>query len=137
MAGKRGVRRARWVLAHADGRAQLPGESVSRHHLLQLGFTDLRLQVRVPGPAGTDYFVDFALDQVPAWGEFDGAAKYVDPKLAAGRTPQQVLRAEKAREDWIRATTGRIVVRWGFEHLSSPRSLATRLALSGIRPHRT
>lgn len=38
-AGLRGVRQARRVLEFADGRAQLPGESVSRVRLSQLGFT--------------------------------------------------------------------------------------------------
>ncbi|MDY0910509.1 hypothetical protein [Microbacterium sp. CFBP9034] len=136
MQGKRGVRQARWVLEHADGRAELPGESVSRHHLIQLGYTAVRLQVHVPGPAGADYFVDLGLDESHAWGEFDGKAKYTDPMMLDGRSPAEVLRAEKEREDWIRATTGRPIARWGFEHLVSPEGLARRLAVYGIRAPR-
>lgn len=37
-AGARGIRQARWVSAFADGRAQLPGESVSRLQLVRIGF---------------------------------------------------------------------------------------------------
>ena len=134
MVGRRGIRHARWIVEHADGRAQLPGESVSRMLLLSLGFTALRLQVPVAGPRGHDYFVDFGLDDVPAWGEFDGRGKYVDPELTAGRDPLRVLTEEKEREDWIRATTGRGVARWGSEHIGSSASLARRLAVYGIRP---
>lgn len=136
MKGRRGVRQARWILEHADGRAQLPGESVSRHHLLHLGFTALRLQVPVRGPTGADYFVDFGLDDCHAWGEFDGIGKYTDAAIVAGRSPDELLLAEKAREDWIRAATGRTVARWGFAHLTSPATLAQRLAAYGIRPPR-
>src|SRR5690606_6893790 len=37
-AGARGIRRARFILPFADGRAQLPGESVSRLYLDDMGF---------------------------------------------------------------------------------------------------
>ena len=70
--GARGIRRARWVAAFADGRAQLPGESVSRLQLARLGFTTPQLQVPVAGPARQTYFVDFGLTEVRAFGEFDG-----------------------------------------------------------------
>ena len=46
-----GLTRAQRVLDFADGRAQLPGESISRIRLRELGFRHVALQVRVPGPA--------------------------------------------------------------------------------------
>ncbi|GAA1694394.1 hypothetical protein GCM10009808_09360 [Microbacterium sediminicola] len=134
--GARGIRQARVVAGFADGRAQLPGESVSRLYLRELGFDAPRLQVPVPTRAGTTYYVDFGLDDVHAWGEFDGVGKYTDPGMLAGRSGREVLLAEKEREDWIRATTGRPVVRWGMPQLSSPQALRTRLAESGIHPPR-
>ena len=79
MPGARGIRQARWVVGFADGRAQLPGESVSRLYLHELGFARPRLQVMVHGPAGSRFYLDFGLDDVNAWGEFDGKAKYTDP----------------------------------------------------------
>ena len=133
MTGRRGIRQARWVIEHADGRAQLPGESVSRLQLIRLGFSAIRLQVPIH-VAGRSYAVDFGLDEVRAWGEFDGESKYVDPELTRGRAALDVLRAEKEREDLIRAATGRPIARWGFEHLGSAASLASRLARYGIRP---
>ncbi len=48
--GGRGVRRARAVLQMADGRAESPGESVSRMRLREIGFCDVRIQTRVAGP---------------------------------------------------------------------------------------
>jgi hypothetical protein len=132
-----GQRRATRVLAFADGRAQLPGESVSRIHLIELGFALPRLQVRVPGPHGTDYWVDFGLDDVLAFGEFDGKAKYRDPLLRRGLTMAQVLEKEKQREDWIRGTTQRRLARWGSEHIRTAAALGDRLASFGIIPPRS
>lgn len=134
MAGRRGVRRARHVIEFADGRAQLPGESVSRVLLAELGFTDIRLQVRIPNGRGGWYHVDFGLPEADAWGEFDGLAKYVDPSMTDGRSPRDVVRAEKEREDWIRASTNRPVARWSFADLGSAAALRRRLAIYGIRP---
>ncbi len=136
MPGARGIRQTRWIVDHADGRAQLPGESVSRLQLLRLGFRRIRLQVPVPGPHGRDYAVDFGLDEVAAWGEFDGRSKYLDPAMAGDRDPLEVLAAEKEREDWIRATTGRLMARWDMPHIGTPALLSRRLAVYGIRPPR-
>ena len=132
-----GVWRALRVLAFADGRAQLPGESISRIRLAELGFARPRLQARVAGPTpGVWYFLDFALDDVDAFGEFDGKRKYVDPAMAGGRTPAEILDAEKRREDWIRGTTQRRFARWGWNDLRTAAALADRLAAFHIRPPR-
>lgn len=69
-----------------------------------------------------------------AWGEFDGAAKYRDPRLRRGRAPEQVLADEKQREDWIRCSTRKPFARWGMSHLVSATTLGHRLAAFGIRP---
>ena len=132
--GARGIRQARWVADFADGRAQLPGESVSRLHLHRLGFAAPDLQVPVDGPRGTRYFVDFGLADVRSFGEFDGKTKYLDEALRSGRTLEQVLLAEKQREDWIRGRTQWRFARWGSEHIGSPAALAARLATFHITP---
>lgn len=132
--GARGIRQARWVISFADGRAQLPGESVSRVQLTRLGFRPPRLQVPVAGPSGRRYFVDFGLDDVRAWGEFDGMDKYLDEAMRRGIPLERVLLEEKQREDWIRGTTQWRFARWGDEHIVTPRALATRLASFSIRP---
>lgn len=133
-AGRRGVTAARWVIEFADGRAQLPGESVSRLQLFRLGFRDLDLQVPIAGPAGRGYFVDIALRDCRTFWEFDGEAKYRDPALRGGATIEQVMLAEKRREDWIRGTTQWRLCRGGFRDITSPEALAARLAAFGVTP---
>ncbi|WP_417561579.1 hypothetical protein [Microbacterium sp.] len=132
--GARGVRQGEWVIAFADGRADRPGESVSRLQLRRLGFRPPELQVRVPGPNGRDYFVDFFIVDADAWGEMDGKTKYHQLLLTRGATPREIFDAEKAREDWIRGTTQRKMARWGMEHISTPEKLGARLKRFGIVP---
>ena len=129
-----GLSRAERVLRFADGRAQLPGESVSRVRLAELGFRAPRLQVAVPAPRGRRYFLDFLFEDVLAIGEFDGRMKYVDGRLLVDRTADEVFELEKQREDWIRGVTGRAVVRWGWPHIANAAALGQRLAAFGVRP---
>jgi hypothetical protein len=132
--GARGIRQARWIAEFADGRAQLPGESVSRLHLVDLGFAVPRLQVPFPGPKGEPWAIDFGLDDVGAWGEFDGVGKYTDPSMLQGRSSQDAVLAEKFREDWIRGRSQRKFGRWGNPHIASARTLGERLAAFHIYP---
>lgn len=129
-----GVSRARRVLGFADGRAQLPGESISRIRLRALGFHDIRLQVAVPAPAGRTFYVDFGLEDIAAFGEFDGAVKYADARFLGDRNPARVLDEEKQREDWIRGTTQRRFARWSWRDVETAATLGARLAAFGIRP---
>ena len=129
-----GRARALRSLAFADGRAQLPGESISRIRLSELGFAPPDLQVAIPGPSGRPYFVDFGLDDVGAWGEFDGETKYRDEALRSGLTLDQVLLREKQREDWIRGRTQRPLARGQGAHQRTADALGSRLSAFGIRP---
>lgn len=131
--GRRGVREAGWVVEFADGRADLPGESVSRLQLHRLGFRDIDLQVAVEGPSGSAYFVDIALRDVRTFWEFDGEVKYRDPSLRGGRSVEDVVLEEKRREDWIRGVTQWRLCRGGFADIASPEALAARLAAFGVR----
>ncbi|MBO9627063.1 MAG: hypothetical protein J7484_11900 [Microbacterium sp.] len=130
----RGIRRARRIILFADGRAQLPGESVSRLMLARLGYARPDLQVHVVGPDGEDYWLDFGFRRSRAFGEFDGIGKYVDDGLRGSRTSQEILLAEKRREDAIRGVTGWGVVRWGTAHLASLDRFGARLRAFGILP---
>lgn len=135
-AGRRGVRRARWVGDFADGRAELPGESISRLHLHRLGFRDFDLQVAVEGPRGSDYYVDVGLGEVRTFWEFDGEEKYRSEAMRRGRSLEDVLLEEKRREDWIRGRTRWHFVRGGFADIATPETLAARLAAFGVQPPR-
>lgn len=130
----RGIRQARDLLDFADGRAQLPGESVSRLHLRRLGFSDIGLQTRVVGPRGEEYWMDFAFRGARVFGEFDGHGKYLDAQLRGDKTADAVVLEEKAREDAVRGVTGWGVVRWESEHIDTPDALGMRLRAFGLRP---
>lgn len=132
--GARGVVQARELLELADGRADGPGESISRLYLRRLGFVP-RLQVAVTGPNGHDYHVDFGIDEAGVWGEFDGKVKYLDAAMRrSDEDAAAVVIREKAREDWIRGSTGRRMVRWGWEHLADLATFSARLAAFGVFP---
>lgn len=133
-AGARGIRHARRIGDFADGRSESPGESVSRLQMARLGFRRPALQVRVPGPDGRDFFLDFRFEECGAFGEFDGKGKYVDEALRRGLTLESILLREKMREDWVRGTTQSGFARWGDEHIGTARELGARLAAFGIRP---
>lgn len=131
-AGARGIRRARFVVAFADGRAESPLESVSRLCFHVLGFPPPPLQTAIPGPDGERYRVEFDLAEFDVWGECDGRGKYHDRARNGGRTAAQVFDDEKRREDWIRATTGRRFVRWGARELTEVDSFERFLRSRGI-----
>ncbi|CAI9393174.1 hypothetical protein MICABA_02353 [Microbacterium sp. T2.11-28] len=140
-AGVRGIRQARDIVAVADGRAQSTLESLSLLQIVRLGFERPPLQVRIPGASpGSAYWVDIELPGARAFYECDGEAKYTDPALLGGRTPEQAVREEKRREDWIRGVTGYRVVRGGMRDVRTPEALAVRLSAFGIplprRAHR-
>jgi len=132
--GARGIRQAERVIRFAEGESESPGESVSRLQLARLGFRRMRLQVEVPGPDGKVFRVDIELEDEKTFFEFDGAGKYLELASAQGKTVEQVVLDEKRREDWIRGTTQRRMVRVEAAHIVTSASLAARLASFGVAP---
>lgn len=132
--GLRGVRQARWVGEFADGRAQLPGESVSRLQLFRLGYTEVDLQVPVTGTDGRQFFMDFAFKRARAFGEFDGEGKYLDTDLRDASSTEAAVLEEKRREDDVRGATGWRFARWGSAHIITADALGSRLAAFRIFP---
>lgn len=132
--GLRGIRRVRWVAEFADGRSQLPGESVSRLQLHRLGYDNIDLQIPVIGADGDQYFLDFGFLGARAFGEYDGEGKYLEADLRRADTPSDAVFAEKRREDDVRGVTGWGFARWGGMHIRTPDALGDRLAAFGIRP---
>lgn len=130
--GARGIRRARIVLAFADGRSGSAGESASRWFLRVIGFRRFELQIPFAGPEGQKYEVDLEFDG--NLGEFDGKVKYSDPAFLDGCSPEQALLDEKERGDWIRGRSRRPYVRWMDQHIATVDTLGRRLARFGIRP---
>lgn len=138
-----GVVRARAVVAHADGRAESPGESRLRWLVLTGGFIAPTLQPRISTSSGI-FYPDLGWEtseegeQACRWVviEYDGVAKY--------RSTEDLFR-EKQREDALREA-GCAVIRVTSDHLARPTRLlqslsrhiaiapATGSARRGLRP---
>lgn len=127
-----GSARARKAIEIADGAADRPGESMSRVAMTIAKITMPLLQVDRYGASGRRYVVDFWWPHCGVIGEFDGNSKYTDPEFLRGRTPEQALRDEKAREDDLRAA-GYGMSRWGWDLAVSPAGLRSHLASAGVR----
>lgn len=132
-AGGRGVRRAIKVLELADGRAESPGESVSRLRWHEAGFREIEVRPEVLLPRGRRRRCDLAIGEIRSFFEFDGRIKYVDADMRDGRPVEHVVIEEKLREDEIRAVTGWRVLRAVDEDIASSSSFAAYLARFGIR----
>ncbi|MEV7619905.1 hypothetical protein AB0N59_07130 [Microbacterium sp. NPDC089321] len=128
---RRGRARARWVWAHADPRAESPGESVSRAVIGWCGFEHPESQ-RVFRYEGHEDRTDFFFPSVGAVGESDGWGKYEleDPERSAER-----LRDEKRREDRLRRN-GHPVARWDLSDAWRVEPLVRSLRSVGLRPVR-
>ncbi|WP_439565288.1 hypothetical protein [Microcella sp.] len=127
-----GERRAARVIALADGRAQLPGETLSRLTMMRLGVPEPVLQHRVFATSGRYYDLDFYWPEQNIGAEFDGKVKYLDPRYRTGRTAEQVVYDEKVREDELRLELDGFG-RWDWTVARTPHLLAERLRLIGLR----
>lgn len=130
--GARGILQARRTVELADGRAQLPLESVTRLRLHQLGFARPVLQVPVARRDGGYFWMDIALEQSRTFIECDGRSKYVDDELRGQRSAELVVLDEKAREDWVRGVTGWRVVRVMSEHVATLDAAASYFRAMGL-----
>ncbi|MEC5184137.1 hypothetical protein RCH12_001599 [Cryobacterium sp. MP_3.1] len=134
----RGTRRARRSVGFADAKSGSPGESLSRTGIFLAGMPMPELQVVYPHPFGEDR-VDFRwkrrfhLKRMPLLGEFDGEVKYTRGEFMGGRTIDEVVWAEKRREDRLRAP-GRAMVRWLWADAFRPERLRALLLNAGLRP---
>ncbi|MET3453220.1 hypothetical protein [Curtobacterium sp. 1544] len=100
---RRGRRRALRSLAFADGAADTPGESVARVRLDEYGAPPPVTQHRFRERGHPAIVVDLWLPDLGVAIEFDGEVKYRDPALRAGASPEDIVIAEKYREDRLRA----------------------------------
>jgi hypothetical protein len=128
--GRRSVIRA---LEFADPRAGSPGESLSRANIALAGLHAPELQADFSDAQGRIGFVDFWWPGANLIGEFDGVAKYVREKFTNGRSSNEVVLAEKQREDRLRASTRRPrVTRWGWQTANSVDALRDHLTAAGV-----
>lgn len=123
------AQRASCAISWADGDAATAGESATRATLLELGYPLPRLQVPIPGTA---YDVDLGLLEYGWLFEFDGHAKYQRAEFLRGRTPAEVVIAEKRREHEIRAITGARFLRWTWTEVLRVEPMRRSLARTRI-----
>lgn len=131
-AGARGIRQARFVTTFADGRAQLPGESIARLWMHLLGVPAPELQYRVERGGGRFALLDFAWPELRRWAEFDGRGKYDDPTVRGDRTRAEVLEEQAEREAHVRALTGWSSDRFGFDQMPGIDAFADHLRSIGL-----
>jgi hypothetical protein len=127
----RGVVAARAVVEFADGASGSAGESVSRALIRQLGFPAPRLQMPFFDRRGHIGDVDFWWPEFNLIGEFDGNGKYLREEFTNGRSPGEIVIAEKRREDRLRAL-GPQVTRWDWSIARSAFRLRAHLADAGL-----
>jgi hypothetical protein len=129
----RGRRRIEAVLAFADGAAQSAGESWSRVQMAEGGLPAPILQRRFSDRNGFIGEVDFWWPRFNLIGEFDGLKKYREAEMLRGRTPGEVVEAEKVREDRLRMSATRPAVdRWLWATLRTPGALVRQLRAAGL-----
>jgi very-short-patch-repair endonuclease len=119
--GRRGVARAREVLAAADGRAESPGETLARWELARSGVPVPDLQVPVRTRRGW-FYLDLGWPDRRVGLEFDGAVKYSG---AFGDTATAAVLAEKVRQDAIEEEGWRVLrATWQDVHREGPALVA-------------
>ncbi|MEU2255732.1 hypothetical protein ABZ540_21430 [Nocardia xishanensis] len=124
---------ARRAVAFMDGRAESVGESRSRIAMRAAGLPSPELQARITTPEGACVArVDFLFPELGVIGEFDGLMKYRAAHRGQ-RTAEDVVIAEKVREDALRAL-GWLVVRWTWSELDTPAPWLTRLSRASTAP---
>ncbi len=132
----RGINRALATFVQADGRAESGGESIARAVMIEQGYMLPELQVEVPDPLhpGRTFRVDFVwvrADGRVIVGECDGLRKLLDPEMARGRSPEQVLLDQRRREGLITAYDVS-VLRFAYEEAAGVTGLVQKLELYGV-----
>jgi hypothetical protein len=108
LGSSRGCRGARAAVSFADGREDIVDFFWEARHTRQL---------------------------MPLLGEFDGKVKYTRAEYTRGLPIEEVVWAEKIREDRLRGP-GRSMVRWLWRTALSPERLRATLLDAGLRPER-
>ncbi|MBN9131581.1 MAG: type IV toxin-antitoxin system AbiEi family antitoxin domain-containing protein [Paenarthrobacter ureafaciens] len=129
-------RRASKIIEFSAADSESPGESISRANMILQGFPAPRLQATFTLKNGKTARTDFWWPELDLVGEFDGQGKYLRSELRGGKTIQQVVMDEKARENALRAL-GLTVIRWDWGEMMNPRAFANILTDGGLRSSRT
>ncbi len=131
--GRRGIRRARRIIALADIRSESVGESRTRWHLVAAGLSRPELAIPVETFLGTRW-VDLGWPELKVGIEFDGAIKYSGGEYG---DPGRRLLDEKRRHDAL-VEAGWILIHVTWDDLAHPERLVARVraALATARRRR-
>lgn len=134
-ASSRQQRAAKIIEFSASG-SESVGESMSRANMILHRIPLPRLQAVFQLRNGKTARTDFWWPELDLVGEFDGQGKYLRNQLRGGKTLQQVVMEEKARENALRAL-GLTVIRWDWAEMMNPRRFIRILTDGGLEPVRT
>ncbi len=126
-----GLTRAKLALEFGDPLSGSIGESISRVQMHLIGFPPPILQTPFYDSEGLIGYADFYWPQFSLIGEFDGRVKYGDTYYARGHLPEEVVWAEKLREDRLRRQV-RSLARWDWHVANNQRLLSERLRGHGL-----
>ena len=132
--GARGIKRLRVAVEFADGRAESPGESLSRLRMWELRLPSPVLQLPVMTDEG-EKRPDFSWPALRRFGEFDGLVKLLDPAMTNGRSAEQILREQAQRRAAIERATGWTGMHWGSAEMKDAGALMAALAAQGWPKH--
>lgn len=128
---QRGTRRVARVAHFADGHSESAGESWTRVMVADMGAPSPELQVDILDEGLWLARVDFCWPNRRIVLEFDGEKKYRAALRAPGKSVEDVVIAEKKREDRLRAA-GWIVLRIVWDDLREPERLRRLLRRAGL-----
>ncbi len=128
----RGTSRARRAIDFASPLPDSPGESASRVTMHLCGFPAPVLQFPLVDRNGTVWHADFAWPRFRLLGEFDGHVKYTRGAFTHGKSMNEVVWAEKQREDLMRGQ-GYGMARWLWKDALRAPLLASTLREAGLR----
>lgn len=129
----RGTRRAREAIGFASALSGSPGESASRVTIHLCRFPPPVLQFPVLDRNGTLWHADFGWPELRMLGEFDGYTKYTRNEHARGQPIEEIVWAEKKREDLMRGQ-GYGMARWLWDAALRAPLLTEALREGGLRP---
>ena len=135
LAGTRGIRRARAVVEHADGRSEYVGESLSRAQVITLELPMPVLQKEFVDDRGFVGRTDFWWPRLRLVGEFDGKVKLGRALGGDEAATREALWREKLREDRLRRL-GNGVVRWTWAQALDRATFARLMSGAGVVPLR-
>jgi hypothetical protein len=129
--GRPGWRKARAATDFATHLSDSPEESHSRVQIHLAGFPRPELQQRFADAEGFVADTDFYWREFDHAGECDGRDKYRNPDFLRGRNPEDVVIAEKNRENRLRRVV-RTVSRWEPSDLYPPSRMVNILVRAGL-----